>query len=203
MHDRRWPVAGSLRCPASCAYAASNVTPIARPGVHFDLGKAASRCRGSSPCRWPRDAGTGRPCWMRPLLALASSAKVIFFFGSSVEEITPSRTCSFAASTFRRCRRALEQVLAHLVRGVAKRPALQLCGQAAVPARRRRGCLFRVSPDQADVIQSTCTPEFRHLHGHRGAVVGAAVRLGKVHDDLALGVQFQFRVENVCPRRPD
>ena len=128
-----------------------DVTPIAGPGVHFDFGEAGAHAAVHRSADRARDGKHGR-MWMVPLLAFTNSTNVTFFLGSSVEEITPSRILQLRRVYLERLGCALEQVLAQLVGGVAERAALQLRGQAAVPAR-RRAARDPCRPRSAYVIQ--------------------------------------------------
>src|SRR5436189_3520280 len=74
-------------------------TPIAGPRVHLYFHKQAPTPLFDAPLSPP---ATPRPNWrIAPLFAFANAAKVVAFFGSSVEKIVPSRIWSFAESTFR------------------------------------------------------------------------------------------------------
>ena len=109
--------------PGVMAIGRPHVALVARPGVHLDFGEAAADAAVHA---LPMAAGMaciGRHL-MAPLLAFASSAKVIFFLASSVEEITPSADLQLRDIHLERVGRALEQFLAQLVRGIAKRSAL-------------------------------------------------------------------------------
>ena len=200
---RRSPAADSLTLPGVMAIGRPHVAIIAGPGVHLDLGKAGTQSRGSSLFRW-LPGGMHRPImWMEPLLALASSANVTFFLASSVEEITPSRICSFAASTFSVSDARLSSSLRSLSAALHRAPPCS-CVVRPLFQPGDAGVSVRVAPDQPDVIQVRVAQNFRDLHGHRGAVVGAAVRLAVVHDDVAFVIDLQFddRTRETCAALP-